>query len=61
MSSDPTCCSTGAYNAFHPVLDGKLFTEIPTLSILKGNFADVPVIVGYELPPVPVTKPLLTV
>ncbi|KAI0327529.1 alpha/beta-hydrolase [Cubamyces sp. BRFM 1775] len=37
---------TGAYNGFHPVLDGKLFTEIPTLSILKGNFADVPVIVG---------------
>ncbi|KAI0372396.1 alpha/beta-hydrolase [Pilatotrama ljubarskyi] len=37
---------TGAYNSFHPVLDGKILTEIPSLSILKGNFADVPVIVG---------------
>ncbi|KAI9056446.1 alpha/beta-hydrolase [Trametes sanguinea] len=37
---------TGAYNAFHPVLDGKLFTGLPTDSILNGNFADVPVIVG---------------
>ncbi|PIL29185.1 hypothetical protein GSI_09234 [Ganoderma sinense ZZ0214-1] len=37
---------TGAYNSFHPVLDGKLFTETPTISILSGNFANVPVIVG---------------
>ncbi|KAI0357004.1 alpha/beta-hydrolase [Trametes cingulata] len=37
---------TGAYNSFHPVIDGKILTEIPSLSILKGNFADVPVIVG---------------
>ncbi|KAI0672409.1 alpha/beta-hydrolase [Trametes maxima] len=37
---------TGAYKSFHPVLDGKLITELPSLSILKGNFADVPVIVG---------------
>ncbi|OSD00461.1 alpha/beta-hydrolase [Trametes coccinea BRFM310] len=37
---------TGAYNAFHPVLDGKLFTALPTESILSGNFADVPVVVG---------------
>ncbi|KAI8990740.1 alpha/beta-hydrolase [Trametes punicea] len=37
---------TGAYNGFHPVIDGKLLTEIPSLSILRGDFADVPVIVG---------------
>ncbi|CDO68585.1 hypothetical protein BN946_scf184996.g16 [Trametes cinnabarina] len=37
---------TGAYNAFHPVIDGKLLTGLPTELILKGNFADVPVIVG---------------
>ena len=40
------CHSTGAYKSFHPVLDGKLFTETPTISILSGNFAKVPVIVG---------------
>ncbi|KAI0634113.1 alpha/beta-hydrolase [Trametes polyzona] len=37
---------TGLYNGFRPVLDGKLLTEAPTVSILKGRFADVPVIVG---------------
>ncbi|KAI0364239.1 alpha/beta-hydrolase [Pilatotrama ljubarskyi] len=37
---------TGAYNVFHPVIDGKLITEYPTISILKGNFADVPVLAG---------------
>ncbi|KAI0359511.1 alpha/beta-hydrolase [Trametes cingulata] len=37
---------TGAYNVFHPVIDGKLLTEYPTLSILKGNFADVAVLAG---------------
>ncbi|KAI0767254.1 alpha/beta-hydrolase [Fomes fomentarius] len=37
---------TGAYKSFHPVIDNKFFTEYPTVSILKGNFADVPIIVG---------------
>ncbi|TBU39675.1 alpha/beta-hydrolase [Dichomitus squalens] len=37
---------TGLYNSFHPVVDGKLFTETPTISLLKGNFAHVRVIVG---------------
>ncbi|KAI0646569.1 alpha/beta-hydrolase [Trametes meyenii] len=37
---------TGPYNGFHPVIDGKLITDIPTLSIQRGEFADVPIIVG---------------
>ncbi|KAI0822444.1 alpha/beta-hydrolase [Trametes gibbosa] len=37
---------TGAYNAFRPVLDGRLLTEAPTISLLNGRFASVPVIVG---------------
>ncbi|RPD61550.1 alpha/beta-hydrolase [Lentinus tigrinus ALCF2SS1-7] len=37
---------TGPYASFHPVMDNKLFTEYPSISIMKGNFADVPVIVG---------------
>ncbi|EMD37060.1 hypothetical protein CERSUDRAFT_137491 [Gelatoporia subvermispora B] len=37
---------TGLYNAFHPVMDGKLLTEYPTISILNGDFRDVPLIVG---------------
>ncbi|KAI0718594.1 alpha/beta-hydrolase [Cerioporus squamosus] len=36
----------GAYSSFHPVIDNKLFTEYPSISIMKGNFANVPVIVG---------------
>jgi len=43
--------STSAFNAsgyklFHPVIDGKLLTDFPTKSILAGNFAKVPLIVG---------------
>ncbi|KAI0753315.1 alpha/beta-hydrolase [Daedaleopsis nitida] len=37
---------TGPYKSFHPVIDKRLFTAYPSISILKGNFADVPVIVG---------------
>ncbi|KAH9848631.1 alpha/beta-hydrolase [Lenzites betulinus] len=37
---------TGAYNGFRPVLDGTLLTEAPTLSLLSGRFANVPVIIG---------------
>ncbi|KAK0193361.1 alpha/beta-hydrolase [Armillaria mellea] len=36
----------GPYNAFHPVVDGKIFTEFPTTSIALGHFARVPLIVG---------------
>lgn len=40
--------STGSgYNTWHPVIDGKLFTDFPTRSILTGKFAKVPLIVGY--------------
>ncbi|KAG5718376.1 Liver carboxylesterase 1 [Termitomyces sp. T112] len=34
------------YKTFHPVLDGKIFTEFPTQSITSGKFASVPLIVG---------------
>ncbi|EIW53482.1 alpha/beta-hydrolase [Trametes versicolor FP-101664 SS1] len=37
---------TGLVKGFRPVLDGKLLTEAPTVSLLAGRFADVPVIVG---------------
>ncbi|KAG6872540.1 hypothetical protein C0995_009001 [Termitomyces sp. Mi166 len=41
------CLSTGSpYKTFHPVLDGKIFTEYPTQSIASGKFASVPLIVG---------------
>ncbi|KAI0704001.1 alpha/beta-hydrolase [Earliella scabrosa] len=37
---------TGPYAAFRPVLDKVLFDEYPTISILRGNLADVPILVG---------------
>ncbi|TCD71951.1 hypothetical protein EIP91_000083 [Steccherinum ochraceum] len=36
----------GSYNSFHPVLDGKTITELPTVSIQKGQFQRVPLMVG---------------
>ncbi|KAK0470280.1 alpha/beta-hydrolase [Desarmillaria tabescens] len=36
----------GPYNVFHPVVDGKIFTEFPTVSMALGHFARVPLIVG---------------
>ncbi|KAK0472094.1 alpha/beta-hydrolase [Armillaria novae-zelandiae] len=36
----------GLYNAFHPVVDGKIFIEFPTISMALGHFARVPLIVG---------------
>ncbi|KII91820.1 hypothetical protein PLICRDRAFT_105475 [Plicaturopsis crispa FD-325 SS-3] len=36
----------GSYNLFHPVVDGTLITDTPTKSILSGEFAHVPLIVG---------------
>ncbi len=38
--------SAGLYNAFHPVIDGKTFTEFPTVSLGLGHFTRVPLIVG---------------
>lgn len=35
------------YNAWHPVLDGKSITQLPTLSILQSSTQRVPLIVGY--------------
>ncbi|KAK7037770.1 hypothetical protein VNI00_010731 [Paramarasmius palmivorus] len=37
---------TGAYDSFHPVIDGKVITDNPTSLILEGKFANVPLIVG---------------
>ncbi|KAJ7654360.1 Alpha/Beta hydrolase protein [Mycena rosella] len=34
------------YSAFHPVLDGKIFTDFPTRQISQGKFANVPILVG---------------
>lgn len=36
----------GSYRAFHPVLDGKTFSDYPTQAILAGRYAKVPLIVG---------------
>ncbi|EKM56690.1 uncharacterized protein PHACADRAFT_27481 [Phanerochaete carnosa HHB-10118-sp] len=36
----------GSYNAFHPVLDGKIIPDRPTPAILSGRFADIPLMVG---------------
>ena len=41
--------SDGPYNAFHPVLDGAILRTRPTPAILSGQFARVPLIVGYVL------------
>ena len=38
--------STGPYNLFRPVIDDKLFFEYPSVSIMKGDFANVPIVVG---------------
>ncbi|KAI0704096.1 alpha/beta-hydrolase [Earliella scabrosa] len=37
---------TGPYNQFRPVIDNVLFNDYPTLSIMRGELVDVPVIVG---------------
>jgi hypothetical protein len=39
--------SNRSYNGFHPVVDGKIITDLPTGSILAGNYARVPLMVGY--------------
>ncbi|KIK58090.1 hypothetical protein GYMLUDRAFT_706284 [Collybiopsis luxurians FD-317 M1] len=45
-AQDAAATSGLAYNAFHPVVDGKIITDFPSSSVLKGNFARVPLIVG---------------
>ncbi|KIK58088.1 hypothetical protein GYMLUDRAFT_45639 [Collybiopsis luxurians FD-317 M1] len=45
-AQDAAANSGLAYNAFHPVVDGKIITDFPSSSVLKGNFARVPLIVG---------------
>lgn len=42
--------TASGYNTWHPVVDGKIFTDFPTKSILGGKFAKVPLIVGYVNP-----------
>ncbi|KAJ3917914.1 Alpha/Beta hydrolase protein [Lentinula edodes] len=37
---------TGAYPTFNPVVDGKIITDYPSVSIQNGKFANVPLIVG---------------
>ncbi|KZT22314.1 alpha/beta-hydrolase [Neolentinus lepideus HHB14362 ss-1] len=34
------------YNAFHPIIDGKIILDYPTRSVLRGEFKQVPLIVG---------------
>ncbi|KAK7461801.1 hypothetical protein VKT23_008233 [Stygiomarasmius scandens] len=34
------------YHGFGPIVDGKVIVDTPTISVLKGDFADVPLIVG---------------
>ncbi|KAK0444039.1 alpha/beta-hydrolase [Armillaria borealis] len=36
----------GPYHAFNPVVDGKILTEFPTMSMALGHFSRVPLIVG---------------
>ncbi|KIK58091.1 hypothetical protein GYMLUDRAFT_262697 [Collybiopsis luxurians FD-317 M1] len=45
-AQDAAAKSGLAYNTFHPVVDGKIITDLPSSSVLKGNFARVPLIVG---------------
>ncbi|KAJ3756051.1 alpha/beta-hydrolase [Lentinula raphanica] len=37
---------SGAYPTFNPVVDGKIITDYPSVSIQNGKFAQVPLIVG---------------
>ncbi|KAJ7496506.1 Alpha/Beta hydrolase protein [Mycena latifolia] len=46
MAQDFVSSTLVGYRQFQPVLDGKLFTDFPTRQISKGNFANVPIIVG---------------
>ncbi|KAJ3982162.1 alpha/beta-hydrolase [Lentinula detonsa] len=45
-AQDAASTSGLAYNTFHPVVDGEIITDYPSSSILKGQFANVPLIVG---------------
>lgn len=43
--------TASGYRGWHPVMDGKVFADFPTKSILAGKFAKVPLIVGCVNPP----------
>ncbi|KAJ3906390.1 Alpha/Beta hydrolase protein [Lentinula edodes] len=45
-AQDAAATSGLTYNAFHPVLDGKIITDYPSNLVIKGEFAQVPLIVG---------------
>ncbi|KAJ3730964.1 alpha/beta-hydrolase [Lentinula guzmanii] len=45
-AQDAASTSGLAYNTFHPVVDGEIITDYPSSSILRGQFANVPLIVG---------------
>lgn len=49
ISSCTYSFSNGSFNAFHPVLDGKVISERPTPSILTGNIHRVALMVGYGI------------
>ncbi|KAJ7646042.1 Carboxylesterase [Mycena polygramma] len=46
QAQDFVTANLGGFKLFTPVVDGKIFTDFPTRQISKGQFADVPVIVG---------------
>lgn len=46
IAQDHATASTTGYNSFHPVIDGKVFTDYPTRLIQNGLFRKVPLIVG---------------
>ncbi|KAF5378976.1 hypothetical protein D9757_009120 [Collybiopsis confluens] len=45
-AQDAAATSGLAYNAFHPVIDGKILTDAPSNLVLQGRFAKVNLIVG---------------
>lgn len=47
MTSTPNCSTAWGYKSFRPVIDGNILSDFPTKSILAGNFAKVPLIVGW--------------
>ena len=47
LLSDTSHFSTASrYNSFHAVIDGKIISDFPTKSILTGDYAKVPLIIG---------------
>ena len=46
MSQLSTSPSHVRYDGFHPVLDGKVIPEYPTVAIKNGRFRHVPLLIG---------------